>query len=167
MKSNKALDELCTPDHVVRTILEYLPEETAVWCPFDTLDSEFVKVICEHKPVAYSHISYGQDFFEYEPDHWEVMISKPPFSEVERVIERALELGKPFALLVPTDCLDAEKIEVLTQEHDLEPLNVKKKVKFLDNEGNSVAKSACYCSFLCYDLLPDQISRREAAEDQN
>ena len=60
-------DECYTPDYAVEPILEYIPKEAIVWCPFDTVESEFVKQISVTNKVERSHIFDGQDFFEYEP----------------------------------------------------------------------------------------------------
>ena len=36
-------DECYTPDYGVEPILEFIPEDAIVWCPFDDETSEFVK----------------------------------------------------------------------------------------------------------------------------
>ena len=38
-------DECYTPSYGVTPILEYIPSDSIVWCPFDTEESEFVKLI--------------------------------------------------------------------------------------------------------------------------
>lgn len=38
-------DEAYTPAYAVTPILKYIPKSSVVWCPFDTLESEFVKQI--------------------------------------------------------------------------------------------------------------------------
>ena len=62
-------DECYTPDYGVKPILKYIPKDAVVWCPFDTLDSEFVKQISKTHQVIFSHICDGKDFYEYEPPH--------------------------------------------------------------------------------------------------
>ena len=71
-------DECYTPHYGVTPILKYIPEGKIVWCPFDKEDSEFVKQIRE--PIVHSHIDDGQDFFNYEPDEWDIIVSNPPFT---------------------------------------------------------------------------------------
>ena len=48
-------DECYTPDYGVKPILKYIPEGAIVWCPFDTIDSEFTRQIS--KPVSYTHLT--------------------------------------------------------------------------------------------------------------
>ena len=55
MYSSGNNDECYTPDYGVKPILKYIPEGATVWCPFDTIDSEFTKQIS--KPVSYTHLT--------------------------------------------------------------------------------------------------------------
>ena len=44
-------DECYTPDYGVKPILKYIPKGAIVWCPFDTIDSEFTKQISKQNKV--------------------------------------------------------------------------------------------------------------------
>ena len=83
MNSDKILyskgknDECHTPLEGVLPILKYIPKDALVWCPFDTYQSNFVREIKDTNRVIASHISDGKDFFEYEPDEWDIIISNP------------------------------------------------------------------------------------------
>lgn len=93
-------DESYTPKYGVTPILRYIPKDAIVWCPFDTEDSEYVKEIQKTNKVVFSHIDDGKDFFLYEPDKWDVIVSNPPFKNKRQFFERALSFGKPFVLLM-------------------------------------------------------------------
>ena len=94
-------DENYTPAYGVIPILEYIPKDAIVWCPFDKYESAFVQEIGKTNEVTYSHIdNYGYDFFEYEPVKWDIIISNPPFKNKRKFFERALSFNKPFALLM-------------------------------------------------------------------
>lgn len=57
-------DEYFTPSYAVYPIMKCLKAGTTVWCPFDTKESEFVKVLSEHGfTVIYGHIRTGQDYY--------------------------------------------------------------------------------------------------------
>ena len=66
-KSDKESDEYFTPKEAVLPLLEYIdrgnkPNYT-IWCPFDTEDSEYVKVFKkEGYNVIATHIDNGQNF---------------------------------------------------------------------------------------------------------
>ncbi|MDO5306855.1 MAG: hypothetical protein Q4E83_03760 [bacterium] len=96
-------DECYTPRYGVEPLLEFLPpfKDKIIWCPFDTEESEFVKVFrSEGYNVVNSHISTGQDFYNYEPEKWDVMISNPPFTNKKGIFARAISFNKPFCLLM-------------------------------------------------------------------
>jgi hypothetical protein len=113
MYSKGKNDECYTPPYTVEPIIKYIEQymlrnakdlnyNLTVWCPFDTKESEFVKQISKipYTTVVHSHIDEDKDFFEYEPDEWDIIISNPPFSAKAKTFERALSFGKPFALLM-------------------------------------------------------------------
>ena len=83
-----------TPGYGVLPIIKYIPEGKIVWCPFDTKHSEFIAEIqgCRF-PCRVFHIYNGQDFFNYEPSQWDILVSNPPFSRKVEVFERCLKLG--------------------------------------------------------------------------
>ena len=56
--------------------------------------------------VIRSHIDEGKNFFYYEPEeHYDVIISNPPFSCKDDVLKRLYELDKPYAMLLPIPAL--------------------------------------------------------------
>lgn len=106
-KTDKASDEYYTPDFAVRPILKYIPRNIIVWCPFDTEESQYVKLIRENgNEVIATHIDNEENFFFYEPkEHYDVIISNPPFSCKDAILRRLTELSKPYAMLLPLPTL--------------------------------------------------------------
>ena len=99
-------DECYTPDYGVEPILKYIPKDATVWCPFDTEESQFVIQISKQNKVIRSHLESGQDFFDYEPDEWDMIVSNPPFTDKRKFFERALSFNKPFALIMTNTWLN-------------------------------------------------------------
>ena len=58
--------------------------------------------------VERSSIDDGQDFFTYQPEDFDVIVSNPPYTQKDRVIERLYELEKPFAVLLPLNSLQGD-----------------------------------------------------------
>ena len=105
-------DECYTPDYGVTPILEFIPPDAKVWCPFDKEDSEFVRQISQTNSVCYSHIDMGEDFFDYEPLNWDIIVSNP-FSGKRKFFERTI-IQQPFALLMTATWLnDAAPAQLL------------------------------------------------------
>ena len=121
--TNGGGDEQYTPAKTVELLLPYIQhlKNKIIWLPFDREDSQFVKVLTANGfKVVYSHIDYGQDFFEYEPENWDVIISNPPYTNKRRYWERCLDLGKPFALLLPVNILSDSVINATLRERERE-----------------------------------------------
>ena len=68
-----------------------------------------MKVLKKNKfNVVFSHLENRQDFFEYEPKKWDIIISNPPWSIKDKVLKRCYELNKPFGLILPIHSLSGK-----------------------------------------------------------
>lgn len=155
--SNGNNDECYTPRYVVEAILPFIPKDKVIWYPFDRDDSNFTIVLKENGyDVINSHIDYGQDYYDYEPPHWDIMVSNPPFTAKRKIFERALSFGKPFMLLMSNTWLNDSAPKVLFKDKDLQLLMFRNRIKFLNNGivNNKITFSS---SFYCYKILPKQI----------
>lgn len=153
-------DECWTPDYGVIPILEFIPKGKVVWCPFDSEDSEFVKQISRVNPVVFSHIWEGKDFFEWEPEEWDIIISNPPFQGKRKFFERALSFGKPFALLMTMAWMNEAAPVQLFEERGLQLLLFDKRIEYKQSNPKKVGKITFNSSYFCCDLLPRDIVMR-------
>ena len=147
--NNSGGDEQYTPESTVLLLLPYIQhlKDKIIWCPFDKEDSQFVQVLEDHGfNVVYSHIDYGQDFFEYEPEHWDVIISNPPYKNKRKFWEHCIELGKPFLLLLPVNILsDATINETLADDnYEVQMLIPKKRTKFYNARTGEVGQQPTF-----------------------
>lgn len=151
-------DECMTLRYAVLPIIKYLPKNKTIWCPFDKTGSEFVKVLTEQGySVIYSHIDNGQDFYTYEPEeHWDIIVSNPPFTNKRQIFERALSFSKPFALIMSNTWLNDAAPKQLFKEKQLQLLMFEERMKFRNN-GVIQNKITFSSSYYCYNLLPRDI----------
>lgn len=149
-------DECYTPAYAVRPILEYIPEGATVWLPFDTWASEFVTVIGREHDVIPTHIDNGKDFFEFEPDHWDLLVSNPPFTNKRAIFGRALSFGKPFALLMDLAWLRDKAPIDLFYDYGLQLLIPDERIKFL-NKGVVKADIPFKAAYFCWNFLDRDI----------
>lgn len=153
-------DERYTPAYAITPLLKYIPKNKKIWCPFDTNESNYVKVF-ENAwyNVVCSHINYGQDFFTYEPESWDIIISNPPFTNKRKFFERAIALEKPFALLMTNTRLNDSAPKIIFKEAgiDLQLMMFDKRVEFIRPEGESPKKITFSSSYYCHGILPKQI----------
>ena len=150
-------DECYTPAYAVQPILEFIPKDAVVWCPFNTSDSEFVKLISQTNIVVNSHLDSGQDFFDYEPAQWDVMVSNPPFTNKRAFFQRALDLGKPFALLMANTWLNDRAPMQLFEERGLQLLLLDRRTEFVQPDRAVSGKITFSSSYFCCDFLPRDI----------
>lgn len=153
-------DECYTPEYAVEPLIEFLEpyKGKTIWCPFDKEHSAFVQVLHKagHTVVA-SHIDNGRDFYTYEPEHWDLIVSNPPFTNKRKIFERALSFGKPFALLMSLTWLNDSAPKQLFADKDLQLLMFDRRIKFI-GMGNKITFSSAY---YCYGFLPKQIVMRK------
>ena len=151
-------DECMTPSYGVEPILKYIPQNAIVWCPFDKKNSEFVKQISKKNKVVFSHIDEGEDFFIYEPEEWDVIVSNPPFTNKRKVFERALSFNKPFALIMTNLWFNDAAPKQLFKDKDLQLLMFDKRIIFNKEDGTSMGKITNFSSsYFCWNFLPKQI----------
>lgn len=101
-------DECYTPASALPSLIKNLPAWVEkVWCPCDTGSSEIFKALgTAGKEVVATHILGGYDFLKYESEFkYDMIITNPPYSNKDDFIARCVELGKPWALLLPLDSL--------------------------------------------------------------
>lgn len=156
-------DHVATPRWVVEDIFNRINIKSfsKCWFPFDNYDSEF-KLKADELNLNYwaTHIydEYNHDFFTtYPPKGTDLMISNPPFSEQNKVIERSfglIEAGyiKSFALLLPLATLETTKRANIYERYKdkLSIIVFKKRIKFLGYKG--VFDKAC--CWVCYNIEP-------------
>ena len=148
-------DECHTPRYAVEPILKYLDKDKIYWLPFDTKDSYFYKVLSENGfNVVISHIDNGQDFYTYEPEEWDCILSNPPFTKKRNIFERALSFNKPFALLMTNTWLNDSAPKQLFKDKELQLLMFDKRIEFIGQPKNKITFSS---SYYCWNFLPKQI----------
>lgn len=157
-------DNLCTPRILVECLGSYVRpflvrnggcnySDITVWCPFDKENSEYVIFFKELGcNVIYSHIDYGQNFFEYEPEeNYDIIVSNPPFSRKLDVFKRCNELGKPWVMLSNIMCLNYMEIGNYFADNPVQLLIPDKRVSFDGNPSSFCSGYFCK-SFLGGDL---------------
>ena len=103
----------------------------------------------------------GIDFFDFEPEYWDVMVSNPPFTNKRKYFERALSFGKPFALIMTNTWLNDSAPKQLFKDKDLQLLMFDKRMKFISPDGRNNDKITFSSSYYCWNFLPKQIIMEE------
>lgn len=153
-------DEFYTPLYAVEPLLRYLKPNSTIWCPFDTEESNFVKLFRENGHIVIqTHIEEGKDFFEQQFG-CDYIISNPPYSLKKEVFERLFELEKPFAMLVGVVGLFESKERFnMFKNNNFEIMYFNKRVSYFKNfEDPKPSLNPPFSSvYICKDILPTQI----------
>lgn len=162
-EENKKVDKdhIATPRWVVENIYSIINVNSFnnIWFPFNHYDSEF-KMKADELNLKYKAThkfdEVGNDFFITDPPkNCELMISNPPFSIQNLIIERSFDLAdsgkiKSFALLLPLSTLETLPRAKMYDIHK-NKLSIgifAKRIKFL---GHKVAFNKG-CCWICYNI---------------
>ena len=167
-KTDKASDETYTPAYAVKPLVKYVKDYMkrnnksflVIWCPFDLQMSKYVEVLSQipNVKVIYTHIDNGENFFYYEPEEeYDVIISNPPFSCKDAVLQRLFELNKPYAMLLPIPTLQGQTRFPFMK--DIQYLGFDKRINYyrdalMTKTQDGVSFGSCY---ICRDFLPKDL----------
>lgn len=154
-------DEFYTPRYAITPLLKYIKKFKTIWCPFDTKDSLFVKELQkEGYNVIYTHILEGKNFFEYEPESYDCIISNPPYSLKGEVFERLFKLNKPFAMLVGVvGIFESQKRFNMFKNNDFEIMYFNKRISYFRdyNDEKPMLNPPFSSVYITSNVLPKQI----------
>ena len=160
-------DEFYTPAYAIRPLLKHIPVGSIVWCPFDTEDSLFVRLLREHGcEVTHTHLDSGYDFFKMVEVHkdwiqqFDFIISNPPYSMKTEVLETLFDLGKPFAMLVGVVGLfESQKRFDMFRNNPFEVMYFNRRISYLkDYADDKPALNPPFSSvYICSGVLESQI----------
>ena len=156
-------DEFYTPEYAVKPIMKYIKPNSRVWCPFDTKESHFVKMLKEegHEVLA-THLDSGIDFFNYDIEMFQCdyIISNPPYSLKNEVFERLFEIGKPFAMLVGiVGLFESQRRFEMFSNNQFEVMYMNRRISYFKNyDDQKPDVNPPFSSvYLCSKMLPIQI----------
>ena len=154
-------DEVFTPFYAVEPIMKYIPKDKIIWMPFDEEWSAYYQLFTENGyKVIRSSIEDGQDFFTYEPtENYDIIVSNPPFSKKDAILERLDKLGKPFAVLLPANSIQGDKRYQKCFKNGIQMLAFNKRIDYHTNfdfqnytKGNHFASA-----YFCRNVLPKDL----------
>jgi hypothetical protein len=122
-----------TPGYALKPILSYLTQFYGpIWepaCGDGILGAELNLAFSNR--IIETDILTGDDFFQKQPDNWDVQVTNPPYSVKYKWIKRSYELGKPFALLMPVDVIGAKTAQLLFAQYGVEIILMDKRINYI------------------------------------
>lgn len=170
-KKKAEKDEWFTPKEAVFPILRYLKPNSIIWCPFDTKESNFVKILEEAGHIVHAtHINVGYDFFDYKTSKkCDYIVSNPPYSLRNNILQRLFKIGKPFAMLMNTNGLfDSDLRWNLFKNNNFTLIYLKGRVNYMEKYGEKQKSSPPFQSaYVCSKISDKQIIFEEYKEKKD
>ena len=151
-------DDYMTPKYAWEAIQQYIPKNKQIWEAFYG-NGDSGKYL---KDMGFDVIHDDVDFFENNLG--DILISNPPFSNAKNVLDRLMELDKPFIMIMPSSKINTSyfRKHSVNGERKLQIIIPRKRIHFVKIvDGKPVEKkSDCNfdCLYYCYKMdLPKDI----------
>lgn len=125
-----------------------------VMCPFDTEVSNFVKIGNDY---GYKMLYGMRDWLDREYNY-DYLITNPPFSIKDQVIEKCLKSGKPSALVLPIDSLGGKRRHSLYKQYGYPTVYIPtRRINYISVDGQQTKANHFHSVIL---LLNDPLGNR-------
>ena len=168
-KTPSKSDEWYTPLSAIYPILDLIKDNSVIWCPFDKLESNFVKVFSDNgHTVINGHIDNGEDFFNIEIPKCDYIISNPPFSKRNTILTRLFSFGIPFMMIMNSNGLfDSQVRWNLFKQFNFTLVYLSKRVNFMKEMGVEEKGSPTFQSlYVCHKISDKQIIFKDLLKDK-
>ena len=156
-----------TPNYAVDIIIPYLPKNGVIWeCACG--NNKIIRRLTEMGFSAFgSDLRTGHSFFDYLPDFtFDVILTNVPFSLKKEFFDRAIEIKKPFAFLMPIDFCGW--ILRAMKDKGVQWLVPDRRIDYITPKGKQGEASSAqfHSGWLCYGIdLPRQITVVELTKE--
>jgi len=155
----KEHDDYMTPKYAWENIKQYIPKDKIIWEAFFG-DGNSGKHL---QDLGFNVIHEDVDFFEN--DLGDCIVSNPPFSNTKKVLERLVELDKPFIMIMPVLKIHTQYFRKLfsNNKDQIQIIVPRKRIQFIKLVDGVVPenyKSRCSfdCLYYCWKMnLPKDI----------
>lgn len=128
-------DDFQTPPNALQPLYRFLKPSWTIWeCASGNGNLTRALRKKGYKVIS-TDMRSGYDFLEYEPTHYDCIITNPPFSLKQEFLQRAYCLGKPFAFLLPLTTLESAKRQFLFRCGGLELVLFDHRINFETPDG--------------------------------
>ena len=147
-------DDYMTPATAWEAIRQYIPTDKVIWEAFygDGTSGQNLR------EMGLNVYHEDEDFFQN--NRGDIVVSNPPFTMKKQVIQRLVELDKPFVLLMPVATMATSYVRELLKDN-LQIIVPRRRIQFhklVDGEIQTENKCNFDCYYFCYKMnLPTGI----------
>lgn len=143
-------DDFYTPSWITDLLLKHIDVFQKIVLEPASGEGHISEVLFSKGAYVYSRdIKGGQDFLkvDQEDEAIDCIITNPPFSLKDEFIAKCIEIGKPWALLLPVSSIQGKKRnELFSKVEDLSIIIPNKRVAFIGGKNSPNFASAWFCS---------------------
>ena len=142
-------DNYVTSEEGWEVIRKYIPADKKVWCPF--YHAGELGDLFKHK----NKIHENRDFFEWDPDDFDIICDNPPYTNKREIIKRCIELGRPFALLMPLETLERKVYQAVVADNPDVRSSViipRNRIKFI-KDNLQKGSDPCVTAWFAFNIL--------------
>jgi hypothetical protein len=147
-------DDYTTRKETWQLLEKFIPKNKIIW-ESAYCDGESGRILNE---MGYNVIHENKDYFNWEPENYDIQVTNPPFSIKKKWIKRAVELGKPFIFILPDYSLPSKYMKELS--NDLQIIIPNNRIQFNKivngQKDNTLTSSSFPSYFFCYKMLFDK-----------
>lgn len=148
-KTFSKYDDYMTPKKAWGDIKHIIPSDKIIWEPFygDGKSGEYLR------ELGFNVIHKDEDFFK--SNEGDVIVTNPPFSLKKDVLERLIELDKPFILIMPCSTITTNYFIKLFRTRTIQIMIPRKRIQFAKMvNGEYVKSNQCNfdCFYFCYKI---------------
>lgn len=141
-------DDYMTPRTAWENIQHIIPRDKLIWEPFYG-DGKSGVIL---KELGFNVIHDQDNFFENNKG--DIVVSNPPFSKSKEVLNRLVELDKPFILIQPSSKINTSYVRNLFNGHadKLQIIIPRKRIQFIKNGNDLQNKCNFDCFYYCWKM---------------
>ena len=141
-------DDYMTPKYAWENIKDYIPKNKVIWEAFygDGKSGTYLE------ELGFKTIHNKDDDF-FETNKGDILVSNPPFSKSKEVLERIVELDKPFIMILPSSKINTQYVRNLFKDKKdkLQIIIPRKRIHFEKKiEGKTPENWKNACNFDCF-----------------
>jgi hypothetical protein len=148
--NNEASDECYTPINAIQPLMEFLPKDKTYYECTSSKSSNILDYFKESKYIMVG--SETKDYLKEDFNDYDICITNPPYSNKDGFLERAYEIGKPFAFLLPVSAFQGVFRGKLFAKYGLEVLVLNQRPNFTGGSGAHFG-----VGWFCWKILPQQL----------
>ena len=141
-------DDYMTPDSAWDNIKQFIPKNKVIWEAFYGNGTSGTHLKKMGLDVIHED---NLDFFEN--DRGDIVVSNPPFTKVPEVLNRLVELDKPFIMIMPSSKINTQYFRKLFAENKnkVQIIIPRKRIQFMKSVNGVVdPDQEKKCNFDCF-----------------